>query len=65
MAEKEANARIEELWKQHPEGTTQLTLTARDEPRLTTVLKRGVNENKLHVHLNLHRRSNAPMLSSC
>ena len=38
---KEANARIEELWKQHPEGTTQLTLTAREEPRLTSVLKRG------------------------
>jgi len=38
---KEANAKIEELWKEHPEGTTQLTLAAREEARQTSVLKRG------------------------
>ena len=38
---KEANARIEELWRQHPEGTTQIVLTARDETRDTRLLKRG------------------------
>jgi mono/diheme cytochrome c family protein len=38
---KDANAKIEALWKQHPEGTTQMTLAARDEMRLTSVLKRG------------------------
>lgn len=38
---KDVNAKIEELWKQHPEGATQFTLEARDEPRLTSVLKRG------------------------
>ena len=38
---KDANAQIESLWKEYPEGTTQLTLTSRDEPRLTSVLKRG------------------------
>lgn len=37
----EANARIEAIWKQHPEGSTQLVLEARDEPRQTSVLKRG------------------------
>ncbi|MCB1230725.1 MAG: PSD1 domain-containing protein [Verrucomicrobiae bacterium] len=36
-----ANAEIEALWAQHPEGVTQFTLQARDEPRLTSVLKRG------------------------
>ncbi len=38
---KEANARIEELWRQHPEGTTQIVLTARVEMRDTRLLKRG------------------------
>ncbi|MCB1088969.1 MAG: DUF1553 domain-containing protein, partial [Verrucomicrobiae bacterium] len=36
-----ANAEIEALWAQHPEGVTQFTLMARDEPRLTSQLKRG------------------------
>ncbi len=35
------NERIEELWKQHPEGTSQLVLQARDRPRPTSVLERG------------------------
>ncbi len=38
---REANARIEALWKQHPEGTTQLILSERQEPRSTHLLKRG------------------------
>jgi mono/diheme cytochrome c family protein len=38
---KGANAQIEGLWKQHPDGATQLSLTPRNEPRMTTVLKRG------------------------
>ena len=38
---KEANERIESLWKQWPKGATTLTLMARDEPRETHVLKRG------------------------
>lgn len=38
---KEANAQIEALWKQHPEGTTQMTLASREEPRVTNILKRG------------------------
>ena len=38
---KDANAHIDALWKQHPEGVTQLTLTAREEPRMTSLLKRG------------------------
>ncbi len=38
---KEANARIEELWKQHPEGTTQLVVLGREQPRMTHVLTRG------------------------
>jgi len=43
LAEKytKANAEIEALWAQHPEGVTQFTLMAREEPRLTSVLKRG------------------------
>ncbi len=43
LAEKytKANAEIESLWAQHPEGVTQFTLMAREEPRLTSVLKRG------------------------
>jgi hypothetical protein len=37
----EANGRIEALWRQHPEGTTQLVLFERADPRLTSVLARG------------------------
>ncbi len=36
-----ANAKIEELWRQHPEGASQLALAAREEPRTTSVLARG------------------------
>ena len=35
------NERIEELWRQHPEGTTQLVLAERQRPRPTHVLARG------------------------
>ncbi|MDX1965221.1 MAG: PSD1 and planctomycete cytochrome C domain-containing protein [Pirellulales bacterium] len=38
---KEHNDRIEALWATHPEGTTQMTLAQRDDPRLTSILKRG------------------------
>ncbi len=38
---KDANAQIEKLWTQHPEGTTQFTLAAREEMRPTFLLKRG------------------------
>jgi hypothetical protein len=38
---KEANDRIERLWRQWPEGDTTLTLSRRAEPRQTHVLKRG------------------------
>jgi hypothetical protein len=38
---KEANDRIEALWKQHPEGSSQLVLQAREQPRDTHILKRG------------------------
>jgi hypothetical protein len=38
---KEANAKIERLWEQWPDGATSLTLMARPEPRMTSVLKRG------------------------
>jgi hypothetical protein len=37
----EANDRIEALWRQHPEGSSQLVLKAREMPRDTHVLKRG------------------------
>jgi Protein of unknown function (DUF1553) len=37
----ESNARIEALWKRHPEGTTQLVLAERQELRSTHVLQRG------------------------
>jgi len=36
-----ANAAIEALWKQWPEGSTALVLQSREEPRETHVLKRG------------------------
>lgn len=35
------NDSIEALWKQHPEGTTTLVLDAREQPRMTNLLKRG------------------------
>ena len=38
---KEANARIERLWEQWPEGSTALTLMPRDDPRVTAILRRG------------------------
>ena len=38
---KEANAKIEALWKQHPNPATQLVLQAREEMRDTFLLKRG------------------------
>jgi mono/diheme cytochrome c family protein len=37
----EANARIEELWRQHPEGASQLVLSERAELRPTYLLSRG------------------------
>jgi hypothetical protein len=37
----EANARIEALWKQHPQGTSQLAMQERDEHRQTFLLARG------------------------
>jgi hypothetical protein len=38
---KEANAAIERLWRQHPEGSSQFVLNARQMPRDTRVLTRG------------------------
>jgi len=38
---KEANEQIAELWKHHPEGSSQLVLQARQQPRETHVLTRG------------------------
>ena len=38
---KEANARIADLWKQYPEGATQLVLVQREMPRATHILARG------------------------
>ncbi len=38
---KAANDEIAELWKQHPEGTSQLVLREQEEPRETHVLQRG------------------------
>ncbi|MEX2168306.1 MAG: PSD1 and planctomycete cytochrome C domain-containing protein [Pirellulales bacterium] len=37
----QANARIDALWQQHPAGTTQLTLAAREQPRKSHLLARG------------------------
>ena len=37
----EANRRIEELWDRHPEGSSQLVMDERDEPRMTSMLQRG------------------------
>ncbi len=38
---KKANQEIADLWKKHPEGTTQLVVQTRDEGRATHMLKRG------------------------
>ena len=38
---KEANDRIEALWKEHPEGASQLVLEAREAHRTTHMLERG------------------------
>ncbi|HZT81747.1 MAG TPA: DUF1549 domain-containing protein, partial [Gemmataceae bacterium] len=38
---KAANEQIEALWRQHPQGSSQLVLQERDRPRVTHVLKRG------------------------
>jgi mono/diheme cytochrome c family protein len=38
---KEANEKIEALWKEWPNGGTTLTLVARDQSRETHILKRG------------------------
>jgi hypothetical protein len=37
----EANLQIAALWREHPEGTSQLVLRDRDQPRETHILKRG------------------------
>ncbi len=37
----EANARIEQLWQKHPQGSSQLALLAREEMRDTHMLTRG------------------------
>lgn len=36
-----ANEEIEALWRQHPQGSSQLVLMERDEPRTTHLLVRG------------------------
>jgi hypothetical protein len=38
---KDANDKIEALWQKHPQGSSQLVLQAREEPRDTHILKRG------------------------
>jgi mono/diheme cytochrome c family protein len=38
---KETNDKIEGLWKQWPNGSTALTLIAREDPRETQILRRG------------------------
>jgi hypothetical protein len=38
---KDVNDKIEALWREHPEGSSQLVLQLRDKPRTTSVLKRG------------------------
>ncbi|HEX8203118.1 MAG TPA: PSD1 and planctomycete cytochrome C domain-containing protein [Isosphaeraceae bacterium] len=38
---REANGRIEALWRRHPEGSTQLVLQTRQTPRATHLLERG------------------------
>jgi hypothetical protein len=38
---RESNQRIAELWKQYPEGSSQLVLNAREDTRPTSILERG------------------------
>ncbi len=38
---KTANTEIKNLWKRHPDGVTQFTLSSREEQRVTSMLKRG------------------------
>ena len=38
---KPVNREIELAWKSHPEGTTTLVLDKREQPRMTSMLKRG------------------------
>jgi hypothetical protein len=38
---KEANDKIESLWRQHPQGSSQLVLEPQEKPRQTHILKRG------------------------
>ena len=38
---RDANAKLDSLWQQWPDGATAMTLLARDEMRTTRVLKRG------------------------
>ena len=38
---KAANEAVELAWRSHPEGTTTLTLDRREQPRMTSLLKRG------------------------
>jgi hypothetical protein len=38
---REVSQRIESLWREHPEGASQLVLRTREEPRPTHVLSRG------------------------
>jgi len=38
---KETNDKIEQLWKQHPESSSQLVLKDRENPRGTHILQRG------------------------
>ena len=38
---RDANKQIEELWRQHPEGSSQLVLNERGDTRETHLLKRG------------------------
>src|SRR5436190_12159741 len=38
---KDANEQVEKLWAQWPTGGTTFTLAARDEPRMTAILRRG------------------------
>ena len=38
---REANAQIDDLYRSLPEGSSQLTMTARDEMRTTSILERG------------------------
>jgi mono/diheme cytochrome c family protein len=38
---KEASDQIEALWKEHPVGSSQLTMLPREDARMTSILKRG------------------------